>query len=331
MVLKIVIALLALILLGFLVLIFHMGARVEYTDGGVRVVLPWLEEPSDEPEQSPAYDLPPVVVIDDPEMVEPYPEPTAEPSRPEPVRAVEVSTGDLIGGNAAALVTDAGGNTLVVEMKAPSGKVYWESAAALTGAVSDPDGAVTAAIAALAQQGELHLVARVSCFRDQIMASAGVGGPLMTRGGNVWYDAGGLRWVSPASEQARDYLSQLCLELAELGFDEILLDYAGYPYFGEVHVLAVDELRPEDLSGAVEQFWRELKQELAQRNVRLSVLAQPEMVEGDQSSSGITPTLLERYADRVWADALPEDSPLTDRLVTVGGTETDESWASLKD
>lgn len=333
-VLKIIIALLVLVLLACLVFMVFLGGRVEYTDDGVRLVLPWMEdEPdvTDGPGDGPTS-APPVIIIDEPE--EPSPQPSPEPSPVlEPIGAVGVPVSRLLDGTAAQAVAEGGGNALVVEMKTASGTVYWDSGTAHGDQVHADGAAVADAVGALAEQGEIYLVARVTCFRDQVLAARGVGGPLMTKGGNLWYDAQGLRWVSPASEEARTYLTRLCLELAELGFDEILLDCAGYPYFGETHVLATDDLRPEDLSAPVEVFWRELKAALAEREVRMSVLATPEMMLGTEAYSGIGPGLLDRYADRVWTEA-PEGvdysrSPVADRLVILGGSGEDESWSGI--
>ncbi len=334
-VLKVIIAVLVLVLVAFAVLMGVLGGRVEYTDEGVRLVLPWTEQAPGTTEEpvGPGNSEPPVLIVDDPD--EPTPEPSPEPSPeagPQQIGAVEVPAGAVADETAAGLVTAAGGNTLVVEMKSASGQVYWNSAEALPGAVADGNGAVTAGVQALAEKGELHLVARVVCFRDQLMVSNSLGGPLMTRGGNTWYDVYGLRWVSPASPEARDYLIRLCLELAELGFDEILLDCAGYPYFGEVHVLATDDLRPENLTVPVERFWQELKIVLAEHDTRLSVIATGEMVQGTETYSGITPDLLERYAHRVWvkaADWQGAEVEFADRLVIIGGT-AEGSWADIQ-
>lgn len=336
--LKTIIVLLALVLVAFGVLL-AMGGRVEYTDTGVHIVLPWRENTPDQPKQpdDPSADKPPVFVVDEPEESDaPSSEPTAEPSRePEPVPvpkvigAVEVTDIDLVEGRAAELVNAAGGNALVIEMKDSGGRVYWSSQTALDKAQADADGRVTAAIKELAERGDLYLVARVVCFRDQVLAASWEGITLKTKGGNVWYDSKGLRWVSPASEQVRGYMTALCLELAELGFDEILLDCAGYPWFGETHVLATDERRPEDLSTPVETFWRELRQALSQRGVLLSAVANNLVAYGIDEQSGVTPELLDRYADRVWAESLPEDSPLADRLVTVGGDPADGNRADI--
>lgn len=330
--LKVVIVLLVLVLLAVLVFALVLGGSLEYTDEGVRVVLPWLEQQPD-PAESPSLPAsadPPVFVVDEPDEPEPDPVPEPDPDpAPALIGAVEVPVDALTAGTAADTVRAAGGNTLVVEMKSASGKVYWDSAAALPGAASGETAAVTDAVRLLAQDEELYLVARVVCFRDQLMAADGLGGPLMTRGGNVWYDANGLRWVSPASEEGRAYIISLCTELAELGFDEILLEHSGYPYFGETHVLAVDTLRPEELSGPVEEFWQELRAALESAGVRLSMLVTPTMAEGSEPYSGITPELLNRYAHRVWTAQLPADSELAEKLVRIGGTEADGSWAKI--
>lgn len=336
--LKIIIALLALVLLACLIFLVFLGGRVEYTDEGVRIVMPWSEkapDPSGEPSSS-SDATPPIIVIDPEEPSEepePSPEPEPEPEvRPETIGAVQVTRDELIHGTAAEAVSAAGGNALVVEMKSSAGEVYWMSRSTFLVPAAEA-GAVTEAIQVLAEQDELYLVARVSCFRDEAMAETQTGSALMTKGGNVWYDLHGVGWVSPASETARTYLIDLCLELAALGFDEILLEYAGYPYFGETHVLATDDLRPEDLSQPVGQFWQELKTALTAQSMFLSVLVTEEMAGGTEPYSGITPELMAQYADRVWV-YLPADSAavspvIADRLVHVGGSETGGSWADM--
>lgn len=62
-VLKIIIALLVLTLLACLVFMVFLGGRVEYTDDGVRIVMPWSEH---EPDASAAPDetMPPVIIVE---------------------------------------------------------------------------------------------------------------------------------------------------------------------------------------------------------------------------------------------------------------------------
>ena len=141
-------------------------------------------------------------------------------------------------------------------MKGIKGRLAWQSQAELAATLwaNAADDRTAQAVRELAENTELYLVARVQCFRDPLMASSWVG-TLMTRGGNLWHDAQGVGWSSPASRDAVDYLSQLCLELAEMGFDEILLDSAGYPDFGEVNVLATGDNRPEDRTAPPPPIW----------------------------------------------------------------------------
>ncbi|HJH62614.1 MAG TPA: putative glycoside hydrolase [Firmicutes bacterium] len=333
-VLKAIVVVLLLLLVASVLFVVVLGRYVEYTDAGVRLNLPWMQEP--EPGGPVVTD--PVVVLTQ----------TPPPSQPAPaqeqVGAVELTPRQLADGTAAQAVAQAGGNALVVEMKGLSGALAWvsQSDRAAELGVNAQDGQVAQAVADLAQAGEIHLVARVSCFRDQALASAGVGGPLMTRGGNIWYDSAGYRWVSPASEQVREYLTELCVELAQMGFDEILLEAAGFPGLGETHVLATSENRPEDRSAPVEGFLEQLTQALSGTGATLSILAGEETVLGRETLTGLTPELLAEYAGRVWA-VLPvqgeeayvqvlEQAGMEEarqRLVSLGGARPDGSWTTL--
>lgn len=331
--LKIIIGILVLILLACLVFMVILGGRVEYTDEGVRIVMPWSEE-SPVPSDDPVVSTPPLVI----ESPEPTPEPTPEPEPVlENIGAVEVTLAQLVGGTAAQVAADGGANAVVVEMKTSTGGLNWSSAAADRGLSAQEGAAVAAAMTDLAENSELYLVARVTCFQDPAAVGKYPGSALLTRGGNVWYDYYGMNWVSPADPVVRNDLIQLCLELAALGFDEILLEHAGYPYFGETGVLATNDLRPEDLSAPVGVFLQELKSALAEEGVGMSLLVTADMAVGADALSGITPEVLARYADRVWVEALSglDDTrqeaiaPFADKLVILGGSAGDGNWAKI--
>lgn len=335
-VLKVIIVLLALLLILGVLFVVFLGEYVEYTDGGVRVNLPWFQ--AEEPEDPVASD--PLIIVT------PVPSQQPEEDVLAALNAVEVTAAQVADGTAAEVVTAAGGTALVVEMKNAYGRLNWKSeveqAARASSAIGED---VARAVRELDKDGTLYLVARVNCFRDQILAAAKIGGPLMTRGGNIWYDAKGLCWVSPTVSDVREYLIALCMELAELGFDEVLLECAGFPYFGETHVLAQSELRPEDLTTPVETFWQELKNRLAEEGVMMSVLVTEAMVAGTDEYSGIDAGLMARFADRVWVEA-PEAEGLDyaqlleqagmeapeRRLVMIGASagNAEESWAIMK-
>ena len=321
---KVWIALLATIALAVLLAAgtaFYLLVDIEYTPNGMVIHWPWAQESeTPPPPTAPPPELPSVAVevVEPSPTPEPTPTPTPEPTY-NPIAAVTVTTAQLRDGSAAQAVAAAGGNALVVEMKGIKGRLAWQSQAELAATLwaNAADDRTAQAVRELAENTELYLVARVQCFRDPLMASSWVG-TLMTRGGNLWHDAQGVGWSSPASRDAVDYLSQLCLELAEMGFDEILLDSAGYPDFGEVNVLATGDNRPEDRTVPVAAFWARLSEELAEKGTALSVQTTEDALRGDNAFSGATAANLARYAARVWLPAPVKGSDYAAILSNVG-------------
>lgn len=321
-VLLFIIALLAVLLAAGVAFMVVMREYIEYTDQGIKINWPWLGEASSAP---PAFSDPVVIVTDDVVVtLEPTPDPTPTPT-PEPqynpVAAVTVTAAQLRDGSAAQRVANAGGNTLVVEMKGANGKLAWQSQAELAATLgaNAADNKTAEAVQALAQAGDLYLVARVQCFRDPGMANGRIG-TLMTKGGNIWYDRTGICWSSPANTQAVDYISALCLELTDMGFDEILLDSAGYPYDGEVKVLATSDNRPEDRTIPVSAFLARLSEELKGKGVCLSVYAGERLLPGEEVYSGTTAAVLAQNAGRVWLDARV-DRAHYENLLTANGLD----------
>ena len=319
MVLLFIIALLAVLLAAGTA--FYLLVDIEYTPNGMVIHWPGAQESeTPPPPTAPPPELPSVAVevVEPSPTPEPTPTPTPEPTY-NPIAAVTVTTAQLRDGSAAQAVAAAGGNALVVEMKGIKGRLAWQSQAELAATLwaNAADDRTAQAVRELAENTELYLVARVQCFRDPLMASSWVG-TLMTRGGNLWHDAQGVGWSSPASRDAVDYLSQLCLELAEMGFDEILLDSAGYPDFGEVNVLATGDNRPEDRTVPVAAFWARLSEELAEKGTALSVQTTEDALRGDNAFSGATAANLARYAARVWLPAPVKGSDYAAILSNVG-------------
>ena len=119
---------------------------------------------------------------------------------------------------------------------------------------------------------------------------------------------------------SHEALSALCLELADMGFDEIVLDSAAYPETGEVEVLAVSENRPEDRTVPVSAFWARLSGELEEKGVALSIQTTEDALRGDNAFSGATAAGMAQYAARVW---LPAPVKGTDyaALLTAAGME----------
>ena len=107
-----------------------------------------------------------------------------------------------------------------------------------------------------------------------------------------------------------------------MGFDEILLDSAGYPDFGEVNVLAVGENRPEDRTVPVSAFWARLSGELEEKGVALSIQTTEDALRGDNAFSGATAAGMAQYAARVWLPAPVKGSDYASILANAGMDNT---------
>ena len=313
--LKILVCILAILVVG------GGGYLLALNNGGA---LPsWLPQgqTTDTP-QTPASDTP-TQAPDPSDAPEPSPTPSQEPE--EEIRAVNVTVDQLLDGSAQTLAQQAGCNAVAVQVKGEWGKVQWPSQVSLArqlGTVSTTQ-SLNQALSALAAQ-DIYLVARVDCFRDQALSAANVGSSLlMTRGGNRWYDSKGMSWVSPVNTQVRQYLTGLCVELSQMGFDELVLDSAYFPDQGEVHVLAQSTNYPDTRTTVVEQFWQELTQALEGTEVRLSAQVRGDSLVEGGITSGMTPQLLDQYAQRVWV-TLDEGTTQTQvsSVLTQAGMDT---------
>ena len=316
-ILKIIIVILLIVLIlvaGAYVVLEKFGV---YTSDGFRLELPFgggSEDPNVEESQ------PLVVVSTDPQST---PSPTPEPT-PATIQAVELPRSALSDGTAASQVQTAGGSAALFDMKADDGTLGYVSQIALateTGA-SAKDAALNEAIRTL-NGGELYTVARVSCFRDNTVPYNEPTLGVKTYKDYNWRDNGNIRWMSPTSAEVRQYVTDVCLELAGLGFDEILLDNSTYPTDGAlVNIRPGDAYDETQFETIITGFYAQVKAALAAQypNVKLSIVTNEGVLQnGSDSESGQSLTGMAASADRVWARL--EEMPAAEgrnRLVAAG-------------
>ena len=193
---------------------------------------------------------------------------------------------------------------VILPMKTADGALGYVSAlplAADAGASSgDPDR--NEALRALNDTPGLYTVAQVSCLRDSALVREEPGLSLHRVSGSPWLDESRQGWLDPAQPQVQAYLIGLCRELAQLGFDEILLTDCGFPTQGDLDSLRAVEEKEETL----ETFCRQLQGALADTPVTLSVMGQRDSVTADPVS-GQTTALLATFG-RVWTQAEDQEA-----------------------
>lgn len=193
---------------------------------------------------------------------------------------------------------------VILPMKTADGALGYVSAlplAADAGASSgDPDR--NEVLSALNDTPGLYTVAQVSCLRDSALVREEPGLSLHRVSGSPWLDESRQGWLDPAQPQVQSYLIGLCRELAQLGFDEILLTDCGFPTQGDLDSLRAVEEKEETL----ETFCRQLQGALADTPVTLSVMGQRDSVTADPVS-GQTTALLATFG-RVWTQAEDQEA-----------------------
>lgn len=324
--LKILIVVLILLLAVAVAALFFLEPYIVYSSDGVRLDLPFFQEKEDPDPVTSA----PAVVVGTPNAI--------QTSEPEPdFRGVMLERTALYDGTAQTQVQQAGATAAIFDMKADDGSLGYISQLELAQEtqVSASDPAINAAIQLLTS-GDLYTVARVSCFRDNTLPREDSALAIPKSGGS-WRDSDGCYWLSPASAEARAYVTGICRELAALGFDEILLDNCGFPVEGKLqYILTGNNYDPDNLTDPMESFFQELDAVLADYpDVKVSVVSSQSVLSGQSDGSGQTVTLLETWADRVLAAQEGEEAlPTLDRvpvaaILTEPGDPAGTQWAVL--
>lgn len=121
-------------------------------------------------------------------------------------------------------------NAILLDVKSVYGSFYYSTG--ITGAakatVLDVK-QVDALIKELSQMKDLTLIARVPAFSDPEYALKHQSQALPLSSGALWTDENDCYWLNPYSNDVQGYLSSIALELADLGFDEVLFDNFCFP------------------------------------------------------------------------------------------------------
>ena len=326
-------ALAALILLT-VVLFFGLQKYIVFEHDGVRVALPGAAAgedgalPNDEtaPEQVNA-----VLEITDPDYSA---VPAAAGEGLANMAAVFVPAQDVSMsgvGRYMSVMSSYNANALVLEVKPVSGQLVWASSSP-TAAAYSLNGTLDleAMVAALRQQDEddeLYLVAQLSCCIDGLLAERCPSAALRFATGAAYADSEGA-WLDPYSATVSAYLSELCSELAEMGFDELLLKSLSLPITEEAIGFSVELSSTPTPEAAVCGLAVELTNALEAYAIPVSaILDTTSLRSGLADKSGQNLELFGKVFDRLcsatdsaWLSGVDRDS--IDQYLTLGSLET---------
>ena len=274
-----------------------------YTDEGLKLTLPFFQQESPKPADPGQVD---VVIEEESEPKEDASQPVEPPKPEEATAAAAVPLSALLDGSAAALAEQAGANSVVVEMKDAQGRLGWQSEQPLAGAAKLPGADAPELNEQLSawNQKEFYTIARLSCFQDEALGS-NMAHTIRTSSGYRWKDGGGLHWASPSDPEVRDYLVGLMVELAQLGFDEIVLEHWGYPAQSDGplgNIQAGDRYPAGELEAVAAAFLAQAAAALEPYDVRLSLAVSASQLSGEDPGTGLTAEALNASVDRIWME-----------------------------
>lgn len=276
---------------------------IVFTDNGLRLDLPFFRPQAQEPLVPGSVS----VVVRPKEAEDKEPEdrqPEDQPAVPEEaMAAVELPVSALQDGTAAQRLEEAGANSLILGMKDREGRLAWRSQQELAVHSGVPMGTGESNEALrLWNEGEVYTVARVCCFRDNTLPYQRNEVALRAGYGN-WRDELGLRWLNPDSQTARTYLADLCEELAQLGFDEILLECCQFPCRGNLEAIVPDgSFADGGFEAVMAGFLSQLGERLEPYGTVLSLRADREALTDGAAGSGLTAAALESGLCRIWME-----------------------------
>ena len=124
-----------------------------------------------------------------------------------------------------------GMNAIVLDVKDFDGLLTYPSHVAVAeeiGAMKKPPIRSYARAVQFAHQKGIRVIARISCFHDQLLAKMHPSMAIRGVSGHVYHNG----WVDPKSEGAQQYVVDLTREAMNNGADEVQLDYVRFPVIG---------------------------------------------------------------------------------------------------
>jgi len=127
-----------------------------------------------------------------------------------------------------------GYNSVVLELKDENGTLYYQSQVEMAknvGAVSASAALNVSQIVSQIKEASLVPVAKIHAFKDKI-ATKNADAKIRYKGkeGWSWFDAeNGKPWLNPYSTAAQNYITSIALELADAGFENVMVSSVMFP------------------------------------------------------------------------------------------------------
>jgi len=299
-------AVILILIAAILFLYFGLQDYIVFSSDGLRFLNPFEKEKAQKSPSPSPVDEPDLIIATPEVSTSPTPEPAPTPEQSLILKAVFIpDISDSVSVAGAIQLAEKGViNTVVIDMKHDDGTLAYTSSdshAIKSGA--NPESDVSLQVISQLKEAGLHLVARMSAFKDNLVPRKIQSASVKVKSGVIWLDRDYHGWLNPYIEEARDYVVNIANELADLGFDEILLDNFCYPTLGRPHLLYYGEFENVPKTDTLNSFAADLSSQLAEKDVALSILVDPNAIlNGPNTASGQDPETLYNTVDRLFTN-----------------------------
>lgn len=323
-----------LILVASIVILFMvLQDSIVFTSDGIRLENPFgSAKPSASPSIAPSQE-PDLVIVTPSSTPTPTPTPTqTQPSAPASdltVKAIYIpDPNDQVAIAGAIQLADKGTiNTVVLNMKPDDGTLSYISSSkyALDSGANPKQSSIAKTISDLKDSG-LHLIARMSAFKDNIVPRKNQTTSVKVKSGVIWLDRDYHGWLNPYKSETQDYIIDISTELADMGFDEILLDNFTFPTIGRPQLIHYGEYEETSKIDTLNYFAEILADKLSSKDSILAItVSSSSIINGADTATGQDPATLYTKVNRLFTETGkdPETaSSLYSTIIGITGTDT---------
>ncbi|KKM09197.1 hypothetical protein SY88_20105 [Clostridiales bacterium PH28_bin88] len=163
-------------------------------------------------------------------------------------------------------------NAMVIDIKDDKGEIVYEMKTPTVIAVGSSRNKVSdmaGLIKKLKEKG-IYPIARIVVFKDPVLAEADRDLAVRTIKGSIWGDRKGQAWVDPYNPKVWDYILEIAIAAADLGFREIQFDYVRFPSDGSTKKIKYPAYDGRSRSDVIVDFLRFAKERLKPYGVFVS-------------------------------------------------------------
>ncbi len=162
-------------------------------------------------------------------------------------------------------------NAVVIDVKGDYGRIAWDSQVPLIKEMGNraPTAINLKEVVPQLQRRGIYVIARFVVFKDNPLAHHKPEWAVKRGDGSIWLDGEELGWANPFREEVWEYNLALLEEVAQLGFNEIQLDYIRFPSDGDLSAIVYEEENTrETRTAAIREFMRRFHERMSKYPVK---------------------------------------------------------------